>query len=66
MDLVSQSASNSIFSFLATSLGLPVLGKVSGGSQIVIENKLGEDTFERGVYKSYGGASQRYKKVYRG
>ena len=68
MDLMAQQASNAIFSFLATAItGVPVpMGKVSGGSQIVIENKLGEDTFERGVYKSYGGASQRYKKVYRG
>ena len=68
MDLVAQQASNAIFSFLATAItGVPVpMGKVSGGTQIVIENKLGEDTFERGVYKSYGGASQRYKKVYRG
>ena len=67
MDAFSQSVSNSIFTFLAASIGLPIGRSVSGGgTQIVIENKLGEDTFERGVYKSYGGASQRYKKVYRG
>ena len=66
MDMISQSVSNSIFTFLAPLLGIPLRSVTGGGTQIVIENKLGEDTFERGVYKSYGGASQRYKKVYRG